>query len=74
MFAEVIPQSTLLLADPALVEHNARFDVSFLRIEYGRAGWGWPACAPALCTLAGASYFCRPLSVGAWRTAAGPPA
>lgn len=49
-FTDVVGELTARLAGRALVAHNARFDLAFLRSEYARAGWDMPA-APHLCTL-----------------------
>ncbi|PZF98298.1 exonuclease domain-containing protein [Micromonospora endophytica] len=49
-FAAVAGEVTSRLAGRALVAHNARFDLAFLKAEYARAGWQLPAC-PYLCTL-----------------------
>ncbi|BEP13916.1 hypothetical protein acdb102_22270 [Acidothermaceae bacterium B102] len=49
-FADLIPQITSWLVGGAIVAHNARFDLAFLRAEYARAGWSLPHL-PALCTL-----------------------
>ncbi len=50
--AEVLSQQ---LAGAAIVAHNARFDLAFLRAEYRRAGWVMPHL-PALCTLEASGY------------------
>lgn len=56
LFAELIPEIISLLRGRALVAHNARFDVSFLRTELARAGWAYPE-PPALCTLEASAYY-----------------
>lgn len=50
-FRELIPAIDALLAEAVLVAHNAPFDLSFLNMEYARAGARLPA-APVVCTLA----------------------
>lgn len=49
-FEHVAPHIAGLLQGRALVAHNARFDSSFMRYEFGRANWSWPS-VPMLCTL-----------------------
>ena len=49
-FEQVTPHLAGLLHGRALVAHNARFDSSFMRYEFGRANWSWPT-VPMLCTL-----------------------
>jgi DNA polymerase-3 subunit epsilon len=56
-FAQVAADLVGLLAGRALVAHNARFDLGFLRHEFGRAGWVWPTSAPVLCTLDASWHF-----------------
>ena len=49
-FADIALRLTELLRGGVLVAHNARFDVSFLAAEYGRAGIAMPD-VPVICTL-----------------------
>ena len=49
-FAQVLPDITDRLRGLAVVAHNARFDLAFLRAEYSRAGWSMP-WLPSVCTL-----------------------
>jgi DNA polymerase-3 subunit epsilon len=49
-FAEAAPTLTRALRGAVLVAHNARFDTSFLRMEYARAGLWAPEC-PVIDTL-----------------------
>jgi DNA polymerase-3 subunit epsilon len=49
-FVEVLGELNFLLTGRAVVAHNARFDVAFVRGEYERAGWALPP-VPVLCTL-----------------------
>lgn len=49
-FAQVLPEVTRRLIGVAIAGHNVRFDLSFLRAEYAKAGWSLPML-PALCTL-----------------------
>lgn len=49
-FEAVVPHLAGLLQGRALVAHNARFDSSFMKFEFGRANWSWPS-VPMLCTL-----------------------
>lgn len=50
VFEAVVPHLAGLLHGRALVAHNARFDSSFMKFEFGRANWSWPS-VPMLCTL-----------------------
>jgi DNA polymerase-3 subunit epsilon len=50
VFADVLDEMNRRLAGAAVVAHNARFDLAFLRAEYARARWRLPY-VPALCTL-----------------------
>lgn len=50
LFADLVPHISDRLRGRALVAHNARFDLAFLRSEYDRAGWRMPYL-PSLCTL-----------------------
>lgn len=49
-FSDVLGELNQRLAGAAVVAHNARFDLAFLRAEYARARWRLPHL-PALCTL-----------------------
>ena len=49
LFSDAIGEIVALLRGNVFVAHNARFDVSFLRAEFERAGWVLPE-APILCT------------------------
>ncbi len=55
-FASVVGALTARLSGRAVVAHNARFDLGFLRAEYARAGWTLPA-VPFLCTLEASSLY-----------------
>lgn len=55
-FDQLVPNLTSMLRGRALVAHNAKFDLGFLRWEYGRANWSWPQ-VPALCTLEQSWHF-----------------
>lgn len=48
-FSALVAHINARLAGAAVIAHNARFDLAFLRTEYGRAGWQLPY-VPALCT------------------------
>lgn len=50
LFSSEVPTIAARLSGLVLVAHNARFDLAFLRAEFGRAGWSMP-WAPSLCTL-----------------------
>jgi len=50
LFGPTVPELSARLAGLVVVAHNARFDLAFLRSEYGRAGWSMPF-VPSLCTL-----------------------
>ncbi|MCP2041398.1 DNA polymerase-3 subunit epsilon [Neisseria sp. HSC-16F19] len=49
VFAELAPELLPLLQGHILVAHNSRFDYSFLRHEFARAGHAF--AAPTLCTV-----------------------
>lgn len=49
-FRDVAGEMVELLTGRAIVAHNARFDIAFLRAEFGRSGYQMPD-APHLCTL-----------------------
>lgn len=55
-FPMIISHLIPLLQGRALVAHNARFDLPFLRSEFALANWAWPE-APNLCTLKSARHF-----------------
>ena len=55
-FGDVLPQLNSWLTGAAVVAHNARFDLAFLRAEYARRGWSLP-WLPALCTLEASDYY-----------------
>lgn len=61
LFSEVIDELNGRLAGAALVAHNARFDLAFLRAEYARASWRLPYL-PALCTLEASTHHLPHLS------------
>lgn len=50
--ASIVPQ----IAGLPIAAHNARFDLSFLRAEFRRAGWDVP-WLPAYCTLEGSRHY-----------------
>ncbi|MBM6402620.1 exonuclease domain-containing protein [Phycicoccus sonneratiae] len=56
VFADVVAQLNQRLAGAALVAHNAKFDIAFVRAEYRRAGWDMPDI-PVLCTLEACDYY-----------------
>jgi DNA polymerase-3 subunit epsilon len=49
-FADIVGDVAERMGEAVLVAHNARFDLSFLRAEFDRAGFDLPAW-PTLCTL-----------------------
>ncbi|WP_406831685.1 exonuclease domain-containing protein [Pedococcus sp. KACC 23699] len=55
-FEQLAPHLAGLLHGRALVAHNARFDSSFMRYEFGRANWSWPI-VPTLCTLEASWHY-----------------
>ena len=55
-FAELVPHLNAWLADSVVVAHHARFDMAFLRSEYGYAGWQLP-WLPTLCTLEASAHY-----------------
>ncbi|KQX64503.1 histone-like nucleoid-structuring protein Lsr2 [Angustibacter sp. Root456] len=55
-FDQLVPHLTSMLRGRAVVAHNAKFDLGFLRWEYGRANWSWPQ-VPAMCTLEQSWHF-----------------
>ena len=60
-FIDIAGELSLRLAGRALVAHNARFDLSFLSMEYHRAGWTMPNL-PYLCTLDASSVYLSELA------------
>lgn len=56
VFTQVIPELNARLAGLAMVAHNARFDLAFLRNEFARAGWALP-WLPSLCTLDASRFY-----------------
>lgn len=56
-FEHLVPEVFSLVGGRAIVAHNATFDLGFLRNEIDRAGWGWPADTPFLCTLKESFHF-----------------
>ncbi|WP_263118763.1 exonuclease domain-containing protein [Cellulomonas fimi] len=56
IFGEVVPHLLPLFEGRVLAGHNMSFDSSFLKYEFGRAGWGWPT-VPMLCTLRESQHF-----------------
>lgn len=71
LFEDVAPHIAGLLQGRAFVAHNARFDASFLRYEFGRANWSWPS-VPMLCTLDASWHYSHTSTAAASWTAAGP--
>ncbi len=55
-FAEFVPTIVDLVKGRALVAHNARFDLAFLRAEFARAGWRLPD-VPVFCTLEASWHY-----------------
>ena len=56
LFTDVLDELNVRLAGSAVVAHNARFDLAFLRAEYARARWRLPYL-PALCTLDASDHY-----------------
>jgi DNA polymerase-3 subunit epsilon len=56
LFTDVLGELNVRLAGSAVVAHNARFDMAFLRAEYARARWRLPYL-PALCTLDASDHY-----------------
>ena len=56
LFIDVLDELNVRLAGSAVVAHNARFDLAFLRAEYARARWRLPYL-PALCTLDASDHY-----------------
>ncbi len=56
IFADMVPIIVERLRGRVLVAHNARFDLSFLRAEFERAGWEFPI-VPTFCTLDESWYY-----------------
>lgn len=56
VFPEVILELNARLAGLAMVAHNARFDMAFIRNEFARAGWALPSL-PSLCTLDASRFY-----------------
>ena len=61
LFADMVSIIVDHLRGRALVAHNAKFDVSFLRAEFERAGWEFPF-VPTFCTLDESWYYLPDLS------------
>jgi DNA polymerase-3 subunit epsilon len=55
LFTDVLDELTGRLSGAAVVAHNARFDLAFLRAEYARAHWRLPYL-PTLCTLTASEH------------------
>ncbi len=55
VFSDIIAPLNRRLAGAAVAAHHAKFDLSFVRAEYARAGWDMPHL-PALCTLEASEY------------------
>lgn len=55
-FPDVLPTIVEWMSGRAVVAHNAKFDLAFLRSEFLRAGWQMPFPA-TLCTLEASWYY-----------------
>lgn len=55
-FASLVPELNARLAGLAVVAHNARFDLAFLRAEFAGAGWKLPYL-PSICTLEASWHY-----------------
>lgn len=55
-FATLVPELNAQMTGLAIVAHNARFDLAFLRAEFARAGWKLP-WLPSLCTLEASWHY-----------------
>ncbi|KTR78697.1 hypothetical protein NS234_02500 [Microbacterium oxydans] len=56
LFRDVATSIVPYISGLAIAAHNARFDLSFLRAEFRRAGWDVP-WLPAYCTLDGSHHY-----------------
>lgn len=56
VFRDVATSIVPYIAGLPIAAHNARFDLAFLRAEFGRAGWDVP-WLPAYCTLDGSHHY-----------------
>lgn len=56
LFADVVEDLIGYLRGRVLVAHNARFDCSFLKAEFTRAGWDYPE-PPSLCTMEASKHY-----------------
>jgi len=56
LFRDSLEQLTMRIQDVVLVAHNARFDLAFLRAEFGRASYKSP-WLPSICTLQASNYY-----------------
>jgi DNA polymerase III subunit epsilon len=55
-FREVVEEISKRTDGVAIVAHNARFDLAFLRSEFERAGYKSP-WLPSICTLSASNYY-----------------
>lgn len=55
-FGLLVSPLVQMMTGRVFTAHNARFDESFLRYEFGRSGWSWPA-VPKLCTMEESNHF-----------------
>lgn len=56
LFRDVAADIAPYVGGLPIAAHNARFDLAFLRAEFGRAGWDVP-WLPAYCTLDGSHHY-----------------
>lgn len=56
LFRDVATSIVPYISGLTIAAHNARFDLSFLRAEFRRAGWDIP-WIPAYCTLDGSHHY-----------------
>lgn len=56
LFRDVATSIVPYISGLPIAAHNARFDLSFLRAEFSRAGWDVP-WLPAYCTLDGSHHY-----------------
>lgn len=57
LLEDVIGDIVSLMRGSVIVAHNARFDLPYLRSEFGHVNLAWPENLPQMCTLEGSRYL-----------------
>jgi DNA polymerase-3 subunit epsilon len=55
-FADALPEIQKRIEGIAIIAHNAKFDLAFLRSEFERSGYRSP-WLPSICTLSASNYY-----------------